>query len=38
MGYKSYAAWEQDVSPFVKGDSLWKLEAYRLALFLGDIA
>lgn len=38
MSYRSYAEWEQDVSPFIKGDSLWKLEAYRLALFLGDIA
>lgn len=38
MGYKSYAEWEQGVSPFIKGDSLWKMEAYRLALFLGDLA
>ena len=26
------------MSPFIKGDLLWKMEAYRLALFLGDIA
>lgn len=38
MDYKSYAEWELSVSPFVKGDSLWKMEVYRLALFLGDLA
>lgn len=38
MSYQSYADWEQDVSSFIKGDLLWKMEAYRLALFLGDIA
>jgi hypothetical protein len=38
MSYQSYADWEQSVSPFIKGDLLWKMEAYRLALFLGDIA
>ena len=32
-----YAEWEEAVPPEIKGDSLWKMTAYRLALFLSDI-
>ena len=33
----NYQAWEESVPEAIKGDSLWKMEAYRLALFAGDI-
>jgi four helix bundle protein len=29
--------WEKGVSPEMKGDGLWQVEAYRLALFVADI-
>jgi four helix bundle protein len=32
-----YAEWEKTVPETIKGDSLWKMRAYRLALFLSDI-
>ena len=38
MSYRSYEEWETSVLAFIKGDSLWKMEVYRLALFLGDLA
>lgn len=33
-----YEEWERAVPEEIKRDSLWKMEAYRLALFLGDLA
>ena len=33
-----YLEWQAGVSEDIKGDSLWKLEVYRLALFVSDIA
>ena len=34
----NYASWEADVPESLKSDTLWRVEAYRLALFLSDIA
>lgn len=34
----SYEEWEASVPELMKGDSLWKMQAYRKALFLGDLA
>ncbi len=34
----NYQEWEPTVPTTVKADRLWKLNAYRLALFLGDLA
>ena len=33
----NYSEWEKAVPEVIKGDSLWKIEAYRLGLFLGNI-
>jgi len=33
-----YQAWEKSVPADIMGDVLWKMRAYRLALFLGDLA
>ncbi len=33
----NYSEWEQIVPREIKDDSLWKMAAYRLALFLSDI-
>jgi four helix bundle protein len=33
----TYDQWEADVPREIKGDSLWRVEAYRLALFLSDL-
>ena len=33
----TYAEWEQSVPEDIKQDSLWRVEAYRLALFAIDI-
>jgi four helix bundle protein len=33
-----YDEWQAGVPDEIKGDSLWKLEVYRLGLFVGDIA
>jgi len=33
----NYDDWEADVPDQIKADSLWKMKAYRLALFLGDL-
>ncbi len=33
----TYDEWEAMVPEEIKGDSLWKMEAYRIALFLGDL-
>ncbi len=32
-----YEEWEQSVPEVIKGDSLWKVRVYRLALFLTDL-
>ena len=32
-----YDEWEATVSILLRGDSLWKVKAYRLALFLADL-
>jgi len=32
-----YTEWELTVPETIRGDSLWKMNAYRLALFLGDV-
>jgi four helix bundle protein len=34
----NYQEWEQDAPPEFTGDLLWKIEAYRLALFACDLA
>src|SRR5437667_4732461 len=34
----NYREWEATVPEQIKGDSVWKSEAYRLALFLADLA
>lgn len=33
-----YQEWEKCVPADITGDVLWKLRAYRLALFVGDLA
>lgn len=33
-----YVEWQASVPDEIKGDSLWKLEVYRLALFSADIS
>lgn len=32
----NFAAWTKTVPDEIKGDSLWKMQAYQLALFSGD--
>ncbi len=32
-----YEEWEKTVPPSISDDSLWKMRAYRLALFLADL-
>jgi four helix bundle protein len=34
----NYQEWEKSVSATITADSLWKMEAYRLSLFAGDLA
>src|SRR5438045_329505 len=34
----TYDDWEALVAAQIKGDSLWRVEAYRLGLFLSDLA
>jgi four helix bundle protein len=34
----NYEAWAKSVPADITGDSLWKMEAYRLALFAADLA
>jgi len=34
----TYDDWEELVPAQIKGDSLWRVEAYRLGLFLSDLA
>ncbi|MBI3853147.1 MAG: four helix bundle protein [Verrucomicrobia bacterium] len=33
----NFSQWEQTVAAEIKGDSVWKSEAYRLALFAADL-
>jgi four helix bundle protein len=33
-----YLEWQAGISDDIKGDSLWRLEVYRLALFASDVA
>ena len=33
----NYEQWCESVPPEIRGDSLWKMEAYRLALFASDL-
>src|ERR1051326_9158395 len=33
----NYSTWLESVPESIRGDSLWKMEAYRLALFASDI-
>ncbi|MGH7600590.1 MAG: four helix bundle protein [bacterium] len=33
----NYEEWEKTVPQAIKGDSVWKVTAYRLALFLADL-
>lgn len=33
----NFQDWEQTVDCSIRGDSLWRVEAYRLALFVADI-
>lgn len=37
VGKMTYAAWEASVPETIRGDTLWRMEAYRLALFLADL-
>jgi four helix bundle protein len=34
----NYADWQNSVPDSIRADSLWRMTAYRLALFLGDVA
>ena len=34
----NYREWEETVPAEIKGDSVWRVEAYRLALFAADLA
>ena len=33
-----YTRWEQSVPQTIRGDSLWKLKVYRMALYIADIS
>ena len=33
----NYEGWERLVPEEIKGDSLWKMEAYRLGLLVSDV-
>ncbi|MDM8541815.1 four helix bundle protein [Desulfococcaceae bacterium HSG9] len=37
MRITSYEQWEKSIPDLIKADSLWKMEAYRLALFVSDL-
>ena len=34
----NFAQWQKTVSDSIRSDSIWKMSAYRLALFIGDVA
>ncbi len=38
MGEEAIEAWEEQVPRPLKADSLWRVKAYRLALYLADMA
>jgi four helix bundle protein len=38
MGFMNFNEWLESVPAELKGDPLWKMEAYRLALFASDVA
>lgn len=33
----NYKDWEKEVHPDIKNDVLWKIEAYRLSLYMADL-
>ncbi len=33
----NYEEWEKSVPEAIKADSLWRMRAYQLALFIGDV-
>ena len=33
----TYEQWERSVPPDIRADTLWRIEAYRLSLFLSDL-
>lgn len=35
---EGFAAWEEAVPAAIRGDALWRMTVYRLALYLGDAA
>ena len=37
MDYTSYGEWWESVPWDIKSDTLWEMEAYRLALFIADV-
>jgi four helix bundle protein len=38
MAITNYTEWLETIPEVIKGDSLWNMEAYRLALFTSDIS
>jgi hypothetical protein len=34
----TYEEWEAQVPPEIRADTAWRVKAYRLGLFLGDLA
>ncbi|MGH8247698.1 MAG: four helix bundle protein, partial [Gammaproteobacteria bacterium] len=36
--FMTFMEWMKSVPEVIKGDPVWKVEAYRLALFAGDLA
>jgi four helix bundle protein len=34
----TYLEWEEKIPTVIRGDSLWRVEAYRLGLFAADLA
>jgi four helix bundle protein len=34
----TYEEWEQTIPPVIQGDTLWRVEAYRIGLFFSDLA
>ncbi len=38
VGFSTYAEWVQGVPKGIRDDSLWKVKAYRFALYMGDAA
>ena len=34
----NFEEWQEKVPEVIRGDALWKMEAYRLAVFAGDVA